>query len=392
MEWVWFMHGYGSGEEGLMNMQTKKRISRGPSRRPVEPVDPNNMLGPYGQGASDWLGTRPGALSWRNRKFKDLEKWRAKAVAKTRELLLIPDMPWKPEVRVEKTYEFDGLAMEELSWQLPYGPRTRALFMKPASAKGRLPGVLALHDHGGRFEWGVAKITRTPAGQTDAERAHQAEYYGARAWANELAKRGYAVLVHDAVGFASRRPPHDEDIFAKSLLCAGALWPGLVVYDDERALDYLCWRPDVDSERIACGGLSGGGLRTVFLAGLNPRIKAAFPVGWMTTWRDVMLNKSHTHTWMLYVPGLPRCLDYPEILGLRAPAHVFVLNDSADPLFTLGEMQAADRILGEVYLKAGAPDQYRCKFYPGPHKFDVEMQEDAFAWVDDILKTSCFRN
>lgn len=350
-------------------------------------MDPNNMLGAYGQWASDWLGTEPGTLSWRNPKYTDLEKWRARAVAKTRELLLIPDMPWKPVARVESACEFDGLAMEELSWQLPYGPRTRALFMKPAGAKGRLPGVLALHCHGARFEWGVQKITCTPAGQTDAERAHQAEHYGGRAWANALARRGYAVLVHDTAGFASRRPPHDEDIFAKSMLCAGALWPGLVVYDDERALDYLCSRPDVDAERLACGGLSGGGLRSVFLAGLNPRIKAAFPAGWMTTWRDVMLYKSHTHTWMLYVPGLPRRLDYPEILGLRAPAPVFVLNDSEDPLFTLDEMRAADRILAEVYAKAGAPENYRCKFYPGPHKFDREMQEDAFTWLDGILKS-----
>jgi len=86
------------------------------------------------------------------------------------------------------------------------------------------------------------------------------------------------------------------------------------------------------------------------------------------------------------VPGLPRLLDFPEILGLRAPLPVFVLNDSEDPLYTLGEMQAADRILGEVYAKAGAPDQYRCTFYPGPHKFDLHMQEDAFAWLDGILK------
>lgn len=349
------------------------------------PVSANNMLGAYGQWASDWLGTKPGALSWRNPKYTDIEKWRAEAVAKTRELLLIPDMPWNPEVRVERRFEYDGLAMEELSWQLLYGPRTRALFMKPVGAKGQLPGVLALHDHGGQFQWGVEKITRTSAEQSAELRAHQ-NYYDGRAWANELAKRGYAVLVHDVVGFASRRPPRDEDVFQKSLLCAGVLWTGLMVYDDQRALDYFCSRPDVDSERVGCGGLSGGGLRTVFLGGLDRRIKAAFPVGWMTTWRDVMLYKSHTHTWMLYVPGLPRLLDYPEILGLRAPLPVFVLNDTDDPLFTLNEMQVADRILGEVYAKAGAPANYRCAFYPGPHKFDRQMQEDAFAWLDGILK------
>lgn len=350
------------------------------------PVAANNMLGGYGQWASDLLGTHPGTLSWRNPQYTDLEAWRTAAVAKTRELLLIPDMPWKPEARVERTFEYDGLVMEELSWQLPYGPRTRALFMKPIGATGRLPAVLALHDHGGVFDRGVEKITRTTAEPTDFQRNHQGTYYGGRGWANAVARRGYAVLVHDLVGFASRRPANDEEIFEKSLLCAGALWAGLVVYDDQRALDYLCSRADVDAGRVACGGLSCGGMRTVFLGGLDSRIKAAFPVGWMTTWRDVMLNKSHTHTWMLCVPGLPKYLDYPEILGLRAPRPTFVLNDSEDPLFTLNEMQAADSILREVYAKAGAAGSYRCAFYPGPHKFDLQMQEDAFAWLDGILK------
>ena len=34
---------------------------------------------------------------------------------------------------------------------------------------------------------------------------HQLDDYEGRAWANEIAKRGYVVLVHDAFAFASRR-------------------------------------------------------------------------------------------------------------------------------------------------------------------------------------------
>ena len=118
------------------------------------------------------------------------------------------------------------------------------------------------------------------------------------------------------------------------------------------------------------------------LGGLDPRIKAAFPVGFMSTWRDFLLYKSHTHTWMLYVPLLPNYLDFPEILGLRAPLPAFVLNNSEDQLFTLPEMKRADRILAGVYGKAGAARNYRCGFYPGPHKFDRTMQVDAFDWLD----------
>ena len=69
----------------------------------------------------------------------------------------------------------------------------------------------------------------------------------------------------------------------------------------------------------AARGLSGGGLRTVYLAGLDDRIRCACCVGMMSTWRDYLLNKCHTHTWMVYIPGIPRDLDYPEILGLAFP-------------------------------------------------------------------------
>jgi len=175
-------------------------------------------------------------------------------------------------------------------------------------------------------------------------------------------------------------------VMAKSLFSAGTTWPGVFFAEDRKALDILCAREDVDPGRIGCGGLSGGGMRTVFMGGLDPRIKCAVCVGFMTTWNDFLLNKSFTHTWMTYVPVLPKELDFPEILGLRVPLPTLVLNDIEDDLYTVPEMRMADRILGEVYRKAGAAERYKCSFYPGEHKFDTAMQEEAFGWFDRWLK------
>ena len=52
----------------------------------------------------------------------------------------------------------------------------------------------------------------------------------------------------------------------------------------------------------------------------------------------------------------------------------------------LPEMQAADGILAQVFEKAGASDRYKCSYYPGLHKFDADMQAEAFAWFDRWLK------
>ena len=376
-----------------------------------------NMIGAYGEWAAQAMPD-PARLSFRQPMFSNLEAWRAVARARYREALLGPGGAATPVPVVEHQLEFDGLSIEHLRWQLPYGPPTEALVLKPAGSSGKLPGIVGLHDHGGNKYFGLRKITRMSKDPHPAMVRHQEQYYGGMAWANELARRGYVVLVHDTFTFGSRRMrladlpgnirnnlleanPEAEDeilrynqfagnhehLIAKSLFSAGMTWPGVFVFDDQRAVDYLASRPDVDATRIGCGGLSGGGLRTVMLTGADERIRCSCCVGMMTTWRDYLLNKCYTHTWMCYVPGLPRDLDYPEVLGLSAPNPVLVLNNRQDALFTIGEMERADRILTEVYKKAGASDRYRASFYDGPHKFDREMQKEAFAWFDRWLKS-----
>lgn len=373
------------------------------------------MIGGYGEWAAG-LTPDPPRLSFRRDAFTDLDAWRAQAKARTLELLAQPDTGGAPQPTVRAAYEFDGLHVEELSWQLPYGPATEAILLKPACAQGRLPGLLALHDHGGLKYWGRQKITRA-RDQHPLMAEHQRHYYGGVAWANEIARRGYVVLVPDTFPFASRRvrladapeairqgasdpTPDDyesiaaynqwasdhEHLMAKSLFCAGTTWPGVFLAEDQRALDVLCARDDVDPSRVGCGGLSGGGMRTVYLAGLDERIACAVCVGLMTTWRDYLLNTCFTHTWMIYTPLLPRELDFPEILGLRVPKPTLVLNDRDDALFTVPEMERAAEILRAVYAKAGAAEHYHCSFYPGPHKFDLGMQSEAFAWFERWLK------
>ncbi len=379
-----------------------------------------NMIGAYGPWAAGLVGDRVSELSFRHDRNQPehLDAWKARARERTFACLLAPETGGTPKAQVQHRFEYDGLQIEHLSWQLPYGPPTEAYFLKPLGAEARLPAVLGLHDHGGNKYFGTRKIIQVSDTLHPMMARHRG-YYGGVSWANRLAKRGYAVLVHDSFTFGSRRvrvgdvPPvirkglkeinpesekeieaynrfaaDHEHIMAKSLFCAGTTWPGIFLDEDRRALDYLCSREDVDASRVGCAGLSGGGLRTAYLGGLDDRIKCACCVGMMTTWRDYLLNKSHTHTWMIYIPGIANDLDYPEIYGLRVPLPTMILNDNDDQLFTLTEMKRADRILAEVFAKAGASERYRCSYYPGPHKFDLPMQDEAFAWFDRWLKNA----
>jgi dienelactone hydrolase len=376
-----------------------------------------SIIGPYGKWAASLIENKLPSLSYRRAEWTDLQQWKKSALTRLQERLSIPDTGGIPEVTIKKQYTYDGLHVEELSWKLPYGRPTDAILLKPVSASGPLPGILAFHDHGGNKYFGTRKITKTGDTQHPLMAEHQKNYYSGRAWANEIAKRGYVVLVSDAFPFASRRvlmqdvPEHlrtglnddnpedpknilaynswagdHESVMAKSLFSAGTTWPGVFFAEDRIALDILCSRKDVDKEKIGCGGLSGGGMRTVFMGGMDPRIKCAVCVGFMTTWKDFVINKSFTHTWMTYVPILPNEMDFPEILGLRVPLPTLVLNDTDDDLYTVPEMNAADKILKEIYLKAKYADRYKCSFYPGEHKFDADMQKEAFDWFDKWLK------
>lgn len=381
----------------------------------------NSIIGSYGEWANN-LRENPAQLSFLKDDWNNLETWKNEALPKVKELISSPAIGKLPKVTIEKKYEFETLEIEKLSWQLPYGQATEALLLKPKNTTSPLPAILGLHDHGGNKYFGKRKITQTNSQMHSKMIPHQKNYYGGTAWANEIAKRGYVVLVHDTFTFGSRRVlfenmaeipwgnastkgmsdnnPEDvknidaynswaqehEHIMSKSLFCGGTTWPGVTLADDQCALDILAARSDVDSNRIGCAGLSGGGLRTVYLGGLDSRIQCAIGVGFMTTWADFLLYKAYTHTWMTYTPILPNYLEFPEILGLRAPLPTMTLNNSQDRLFTLSEMKKADQILKDIFTKAGAPDHYKGGFYDGDHKFDVQMQNDAFDWFDKWLK------
>lgn len=394
------------------NMIMKKDISTGKS-----------IIGAYGEWAASLLKPVP-PLSFRNSSWKDLSSWKKEAVGKAKECIASPVRHHEvPKITVDKKYVYDGLEIEEISWQLPYGRKTQAVVLKPADVTKPLPAILGLHDHGGKKYFGYRKIVRTSDEQHPLVKEHQDSDYGGTAWANEVAKRGYVVLVHDTFAFGSRRVLYEdvkgldygdvdvtnksdkdpeksenietynrwsgahEHVMSKSLFCAGTTWPGVFLSEDQVALDILAARKDVIPGKIGCGGLSGGGLRTVYLAGLDPRIECAVCVGFMTTWKDLILTKSVTHTWMTFTPLLPNYIDFPEILGLRVPLPTLVQNNNQDELYTLEEMKKADEILSEVFSKAGASDKYAGKFYDGPHKFDAGMQKDAFNWFDKWLKS-----
>jgi dienelactone hydrolase len=302
-----------------------------------------------------------------------------------------------------------------------YGPRTQAWLLRPAGAKRPLPGLVALHDHGHFKLLGKEKIADGPGGAAAGLDPFRASYYGGRAFANALAREGFAVLVPDVFLWGSRRFPLEtmpdmerslagviggllgseagtpeaagyngaaylhEHLVAKYCTVLGTSFSALVAYEDRVAHALLRGRADVIAERVGCIGLSGGGCRAALLAASADHLAAAVIVGMMSTYEPLLDHDIASHTWMLFPPGLSAEGDWPDLAGCGAPAPLLVQYLLDDTLFPVGGMRAADRRIGEHYALSGAPDSYRAEFHPGPHRFDVGMQESAFAWLKTHL-------
>ena len=337
-------------------------------------------------------------------------------------LLQVPDEPEQPnDIRAGQQWERDGVAGLELSWSVGYGPRTEAWLLRPANVTAPLPGVLALHGHDGFKFYGKEKIADGPQPPPPAVSGLRAGLYDGRAYATELAREGFAVLVHDVFGWGSRRfpqaempallrrlteatrdivPPdplshtageeiaayntaawHHEHLIAKYCTLLGTSLAAVVSAEDRAAAGYLQSRPDVAGP-IGCVGLSGGGCRAALLTATCDDIAAAVVAGMMSTYRGLVDHNVVDHTWMFFPPGLSVFADWPDLAACHAPAPLLVQYNRDDELLPLPGAQQAHERIARHYAASGG---YEGVFYDGGHKFGLAMQREAFAWLRQQL-------
>lgn len=290
--------------------------------------------------------------------------------------------------------------------------RIPAYLLIPKNLDQPAPAIVDLHSHGGMFLFGKEKVIDFGVNHPAMTAYHQTNYAG-RPTATALVRRGYVVITIDAFMFGERRVLLDQDLevgwdrsayslddverlnqkcrskestIAKSLVLAGATWPGVVNHDDRCTVDYLATRPEVDPRRIGCIGISMGGYRSAYLAAMDERIQAACIVGFMSSMRPMLQAHIDTHSWIHFLPGLHRLMDFPELAALAAPRALLVQQCSQDRLFPLSGMQSAVTRLAELYQSAGHRKQFDGRFYDEPHRWTLPMQDEAFAWLDERLR------
>jgi dienelactone hydrolase len=348
-------------------------------------------------------------LSFLNPRFRSGDRWKKTARAKVLDLLHYAPPKCDPKPETLERIDCGDYVRERVLFNTTPDIRVPAFVLVPKGGKQRRPAVVALHDHGGFYLWGKEKIVEAPDEHpvvTEFKRL----YYGGRSVATELAHQGYVVVVIDMFYWGERRMLLDDDpddwrtrpasltreriqafnsragqneqLVGRTIYSAGFTWPGVMFWDDLRTVDYLMTRSDVDPQRIACAGLSVGGLRSCHLAALDDRIRAAVVVGWMASFpwqlkKHIRNTIGHTKV----VPGLYQHLDYPDVAALALPKPLLVINGSRDGLFHPDGVRASFEKLNACYAKAGAADRCRTRLYDTPHEFNLEMQAEAWSWL-----------
>jgi len=361
---------------------------------------------------------QPLSLSYLSRDWEDREKWSRAGRARMQELLSYDPPRGALNPKVIETVQKDGYTRYRVRYYVTADRETEAFLLVPKGLEKPAPAVVAIHDHGGFYFYGKEKVTETENPPGILTRFIERSY-GGRTYADELARRGFVVLVPDGFYFGSQRidagevserfgrelreseseaseddsihrfnrfASSHETLVAKTIFTSGATWPGILFQGDRASVDYLLTRPEVDGDRIGCIGLSIGGFRSAHLAGLDPRIKASVVAGWMTSYGSLLKNHLRSHTWMIYVPGQLQYLDLPDVASLNAPRPLMVINCLQDRLFTLEGMRDAETKLATIYDKMGARDQFLCRYYDVPHSLNIEMQDDAIDWLSRWLK------
>lgn len=362
-------------------------------------------------------------LGFLHPQWKRLELWKKQARPELLRILRYQPAAEPLSASIHATEQRSGFRVQRLHITATRQHKIPAWLLLPDRQRPGKPGLIAIHCHSGRYVWGHEKILSTP-GEPDFVGEFRKGAYGGRPYAEELARRGFVVLVIDGFYFGERRlrvedmdpesaPPvfrtrlqalakldrrtlewsravdalcsEFEHLTAKTIFTSGATWPGLLSWDDRRAVDYLASRPEVNPEKLGCLGLSIGGLRTVYLIGSDPRIKAACVMGWMTVFHDQLRNHLRNHTWMVYPPGLFNVMDLPDVAGLHAPNALLVQQCGQDRLFPLPAMQLANQRLREIYAKAGVPERFKGTVHNVPHSFGLEMQAEAIEWLERWL-------
>jgi dienelactone hydrolase len=256
----------------------------------------------------------------------------------------------------------------------------------PKDLQAPAPAVLCLHGHGPGKD-ATAGVTAADGRYSEEQKANNIQQHNCD-YAHQLTRRGYITLTFDFRCFGERSdmsaPVRGHDRCDLQFMRGAILGINLLalhVHDTIRAIDYLDERPEVDSKRIGCAGLSFGGAMTMWAAALDKRIRAAVISGYFGQFESFAIEQAHI-CGAQFVPALRRYFDLADIAALIAPRPLLIQSGTTDPIFSVPSVKSAFADLKQAYEVWGAAKSLSHDLFEGGHRFN---SGPAFAWFDKWL-------
>jgi dienelactone hydrolase len=306
-----------------------------------------------------------------------LDEWQAKRPEYRRqlqEMLGLWPMPERTDLQPVVTGRLtnDEFTVEKIYFQaLPDLFCTASLFL-PRNLTNPAPTVLYECGHVGVVTNGVSC-------------GNKAVYQMDGAW---YARNGYICLVLDTVLAGEIRGIHtgtrNNGLWwwnSRGYTPAGVeAWFGI------RALDYLCTRPEVDTNRFGITGHSGGGAYSWMVTALDDRIKCAAPLAGMADVQSHLLDGvMDSHCDCNFFINLYRW-DFPQVAALAAPRPLLIGGTDADGLFRLPVTLRIYDQVHRIYDLYEASNKLGLVIAPGPHSETPELQLAVMRWFNRYLK------
>ena len=332
----------------------------------------------------------------RDRRLAELASIHSKAQLQERITLvrsklweLIGGMPEKTPVnaRVTGTLDRGPYRIENIIFESFPGVHVTANLYLPTSGKPPYPAILA------------------PVGHSDNGKAY---HYYQHLYQN-LARQGYVVLSYDPFGQGERLqyidpktgrslygPTGEHSQAGRPMVLMGESFSLYCAWDGIRGLDYLISRPEVDATRLGCTGQSGGGTMTMYLAALEPRLRAAAVSDGNTenvagpffdppgATDDAEQN---------IVGSLPVGIDRGDLLLAFAPKPLLICYTTHDEGVTYSPVyeeatQEIYREMQRVYGLLGAKDRVELFASHLPHGLNLFNRIPIYAWFNRWLENT----
>src|ERR1051326_6170014 len=263
---------------------------------------------------------------------------------------------------------------------------------RPKNVSGKAPGVLFAHGH-----WTDARLSES----TDAELRHELaegeerfEQGGRSRFQSmcvQLARMGCVVWQWDMLGnsdahqlsmalvhgFAKQRPEMNTvqnwGLFNPQAEAHLQSAMGLQTWNSIRSVDFLLSLPEVDPDRIAITGASGGGTQTMLLAAIDPRVALSFPAVMVSTAMQGGCTCENATLLRVNTGNI-------EFAGLFAPKPqgMTCANDWTKEMATKGFPE-----LKQLYALLGAPNNVMLKRGEHfPHNYNAVSRSAFYTWLN----------